>query len=119
MSTSLALTISRSLLGGNRGTWAFAAAMTRGDVVVRNAHPEHIEIALDKLQTAGARVEGVADGFRVVQDARPLAVDAVTLPYPGLATDLQPLVMALNSVADGAAMIMSVAPAEETAATPA
>ena len=38
-------------------------------------------------------------------DRRPTAVDAVTLPYPGLATDLQPLVMALNSIADGAAMI--------------
>ena len=50
-------------------------------------------------------VEAVDDGFRVVQDARPVAVDAVTLPYPGLATDLQPLVMALNSIADGAAMI--------------
>ncbi len=87
------------------GTWAFAAAMTRGDITVHNARPEHLEIALDKLQTAGARIEGTEDGFRVVQEARPVAVDAVTLPYPGLATDLQPLVMALNSIADGAAMI--------------
>jgi UDP-N-acetylglucosamine 1-carboxyvinyltransferase len=87
------------------GTWAFAAAMTRGDVTVRGARPEHLEIALDKLQSAGATVEGLDDGFRVVMDRRPSAVDAVTLPYPGLATDLQPLVMALNSIADGAAMI--------------
>lgn len=87
------------------GTWAFAAAMTQGDVTVRGARPEHLEIALDKLQSAGATVEGVDDGFRVVMDRRPAAVDAVTLPYPGLATDLQPLVMALNSIADGAAMI--------------
>ncbi len=87
------------------GTWAFAAAMTRGDITVRNARPEHLEIALDKLTGAGAQIQAVEDGFRVVQDARPVAVDAVTLPYPGLATDLQPLVMALNSVADGAAMI--------------
>lgn len=87
------------------GTWAFAAAMTRGDVTVRGARPEHLEIALDKLQSAGATVEGLGDGFRVAMDRRPDAVDAVTLPYPGLATDLQPLVMALNSIADGAAMI--------------
>jgi UDP-N-acetylglucosamine 1-carboxyvinyltransferase len=87
------------------GTWAFAAAMTRGDVTVHNARPEHLEIALDKLANAGAEVHGVEDGFRVVMDRRPSAVDAVTLPYPGLATDLQPLVMALNAVADGAAMI--------------
>ena len=87
------------------GTWAFAAAMTRGDLTVRGARPEHLEIALDKLQSAGASVEGLDDGFRVVMDRRPDAVDAVTLPYPGLATDLQPLVMELNSIADGAAMI--------------
>ena len=87
------------------GTWAFAAAMIQGDVTVHNARPEHLEIALDKLGTAGASVQGTDDGFRVVMDRRPTAVDAVTLPYPGLATDLQPLVMALNSIADGAAMI--------------
>lgn len=87
------------------GTWAFAAAMTRGDITVRNARPEHLEIALDKLASTGAVVHGTDDGFRVVMDRRPTSVDAVTLPYPGLATDLQPLVMALNAVADGAAMI--------------
>jgi UDP-N-acetylglucosamine 1-carboxyvinyltransferase len=87
------------------GTWAFASAMTRGDITVHNARPEHLEIALDKLSTCGAEVNGTDDGFRVVMNSRPIAVDAVTLPYPGLATDLQPLVMALNSVADGAAMI--------------
>jgi UDP-N-acetylglucosamine 1-carboxyvinyltransferase len=87
------------------GTWAFAAAMTLGDVTVHHARPEHLEIALDKLASAGAVVHGLDDGFRVVMERRPTAVDAVTLPYPGLATDLQPLVMALNAIADGAAMI--------------
>jgi UDP-N-acetylglucosamine 1-carboxyvinyltransferase len=87
------------------GTWAFAAAMTQGDVSVHGARPDHLEIALDKLAGAGATVHGLDDGFRVVMDRRPSAVDAVTLPYPGLATDLQPLVMALNAIADGAAMI--------------
>jgi UDP-N-acetylglucosamine 1-carboxyvinyltransferase len=87
------------------GTWAFAAAMTLGDVAVHRARAEHLEIALDKLVTAGAQVDVLDDGFRVRMDRRPTAVDAVTLPYPGLATDLQPLIMALNAVADGAAMI--------------
>jgi UDP-N-acetylglucosamine 1-carboxyvinyltransferase len=87
------------------GTWAFAAAMTRGDITVRNARPEHLEIALDKLTATGAVVQGTDDGFHVSMDRRPAAIDAVTLPYPGLATDLQPVMMALNSVADGAAMI--------------
>lgn len=87
------------------GTWAMAATMTRGDVVVRHARPEHLEITLDKLMTAGADVQRLDDGFRVVMDRRPTAVDAVTLPYPGFPTDLQPMVLALNAVADGAAMV--------------
>jgi UDP-N-acetylglucosamine 1-carboxyvinyltransferase len=87
------------------GTWAFAAAMTRGDVAVHGARAEHLEIALDKLSSSGAEIELLDDGFRVTMDRRPVAVDAVTLPYPGLATDLQPVVMALNAIADGAAMV--------------
>jgi len=87
------------------GTWAMAATMTRGDVVVRHARPEHLEITLDKLMTAGADVQRLDDGFRVVMDRRPTAVDAVTLPYPGFPTDLQPMVLALNAIADGAAMV--------------
>jgi UDP-N-acetylglucosamine 1-carboxyvinyltransferase len=87
------------------GTWAMAAAMTRGDVTVRNADPSHLEIALDKLVTAGATVDRLADGFRVAMENRPRAVDAVTLPYPGYPTDLLPMALALNAVADGTAMV--------------
>jgi UDP-N-acetylglucosamine 1-carboxyvinyltransferase len=87
------------------GTWAMAAVMTRGDVTVRNADAGHLEIALDKLATAGATVERTTDGFRVAMDRRPVAVDAVTLPYPGFPTDLLPMALALNAVADGTAMV--------------
>src|SRR3954447_14192877 len=87
------------------GTWAMAAAITRGDVFVRNGRWGHLEIALDKLTTAGARVETAADGFRVRMDDRPRAVDVVTLPYPGFPTDLQPMVLTLNAVAAGTAMV--------------
>ena len=54
--------------------------------------PEHLEIALDKLVTAGAHVDWASDGFRVRMDRRPRSFDVVTLPYPGFATDLQPMV---------------------------
>jgi len=87
------------------GTWAMAAAMTRGDITVTNAVPEHLEIALDKLATCGATVERRPDGFRVAMADRPRAVDAVTLPYPGFATDLLPMALALNAVAEGTAMV--------------
>jgi UDP-N-acetylglucosamine 1-carboxyvinyltransferase len=87
------------------GTWAVAAAMTRGDITVRNAHAAHLDIALDKLATAGATVSVLDDGFRVTMDRRPDSVDIVTLPYPGFPTDLQPQFIALNAIADGAALV--------------
>jgi UDP-N-acetylglucosamine 1-carboxyvinyltransferase len=87
------------------GTWAFGAAMTQGEVTVRNARPQHLEIALHKLTASGAQVDWLDDGFRVSMDRRPKAVDVVTLPYPGFPTDLLPMVLALNAVAEGTAMI--------------
>ncbi len=87
------------------GTWAVAATMTRGDVFVRGGRAEHLEMPLDKLVQAGAVVEPSLDGFRVQMNRRPKAVDVVTLPYPGFATDFQPLFLGLNTVAEGTAMI--------------
>jgi UDP-N-acetylglucosamine 1-carboxyvinyltransferase len=87
-------------------TWAFAAAITRGDITVRGVDPHHLDLVLDKLRTAGAEIT-VHDGnaFRIVQNERPKSVDFVTLPYPGFATDLQPFAIALCAVSDGTAMI--------------
>lgn len=86
-------------------TWGFAAAMTRGDLVVRGVDPHNLDLVLEKLRTAGAEVTLGEEWFRVVQHDRPVAVDFVTLPYPGFATDLQPLAIALAAVADGTSMI--------------
>src|SRR4051812_40497076 len=65
-------------------TWAFAAAMTRGDIRVRGVNPHHIDLVLEKLRMAGAEVTtyegGPDEGFRVVQVDRPKSVDFVTLP---------------------------------------
>jgi UDP-N-acetylglucosamine 1-carboxyvinyltransferase len=87
------------------GTWAYAAALTRGDVYIRGGRAEHLEMPLDKLAMAGARISSDLDGFRVTLDTRAKSVDVVTLPYPGFPTDLQPMVLALNAVADGTAMV--------------
>lgn len=87
------------------GTWAIAAVMTRGDITVNNGQVEHLQIVLDKLERAGAVVESAGEGFRVAMSGRPRAFDVVTLPYPGFPTDLQPMVVGLNSVADGTAMV--------------
>lgn len=87
------------------GTWAFGAAMTRGDVTVTGVDPRFLEIALDKLATAGATVDAGTDSFRVFLDCRPTAVDVVTLPFPGFATDLLPMAIGLAAVSEGSAMI--------------
>jgi len=87
------------------GTWASAAVITRGDVFVRGGRADHLENALDKLAQAGATVTLADDGFGVRMEGRPRAVDVVTLPYPGFPTDLQPMLLALNAVAEGTAMV--------------
>jgi UDP-N-acetylglucosamine 1-carboxyvinyltransferase len=87
------------------GTWAVAAAMTRGSIRVRGVEHAHLSVALDKLATAGAIIETNADGFTVTMTDRPLAVDVVTLPYPGFPTDLQPQFIAMNAIAVGAALV--------------
>jgi len=88
------------------GTWAFAAAMTRGDITVLGADPGHLAVALDKLVDAGALVETRGSGaFRVRMDQRPRAVDVVTLPYPGFPTDLLPMALGLAAVSEGASLV--------------
>jgi len=87
------------------GTWAVGAVMTGGDVTIRNARAAHLAIVLDKLTDAGAHIDVTSDGFRVVGQGRPRSVDVVTLPYPGFPTDLQPHFIAMNSIAEGTAMV--------------
>jgi UDP-N-acetylglucosamine 1-carboxyvinyltransferase len=87
------------------GTWAFAAAMTQGDISIHGANPEHLEIPLEKLVAAGAVITTIPDGIRVRMTRRPSAIDVATLPYPGFPTDLQPFAITLNSIAEGDALV--------------
>ena len=87
------------------GTWAFAAVMTQGDITIVGGRPEDLEVPLDKLVAAGAVITTTPDGFRVKMDRRPDAVDVATLPYPGFPTDLQPMAICLNAVAQGHALV--------------
>jgi UDP-N-acetylglucosamine 1-carboxyvinyltransferase len=83
------------------GTWAAAAVATRGDVVLQGARPDHLELFLEKLGEGGARASLSDEGLRIAQPERARAVDFVTLPYPGLATDFQPILLAMLATADG------------------
>lgn len=83
------------------GTWAAAAVATRGDVTLENARPDHLDLFLQKLADAGAEVVMTEAGLRINQPRRASAIDFVTLPYPGVATDFQPILMAMLATADG------------------
>jgi len=87
------------------GTWAFAAAMTQGDITIHGGRADHMEVMLEKLTHAGAIVTSTQDGIRVQMNQRPRAIDVATLPYPGFATDLLPFIIAMNAVADGHSIV--------------
>ena len=87
------------------GTWAFAAVITQGDITIKGGRADHLEVPLDKLVAAGAVITSTADGFRVKMDRRAESVDIATLPYPGFPTDLQPMAITMNSVAEGSAIV--------------
>jgi UDP-N-acetylglucosamine 1-carboxyvinyltransferase len=87
------------------GTWAIAAVMTQGDLTISGVPPQYLALPLEKLQTAGARVESGGDTIRVRMNERSQCVDIVTLPYPGFPTDLQPQFIALNAIGQGASLV--------------
>ncbi|OFU52893.1 UDP-N-acetylglucosamine 1-carboxyvinyltransferase [Corynebacterium sp. HMSC11E11] len=87
------------------GTWAYAAAMTGGDVTVGGISPAHLHLALEKLKNAGAQVETYGSGFRVRMEGRAKAVNYQTLPFPGFPTDLQPMAIALAAVSEGVSVL--------------
>jgi UDP-N-acetylglucosamine 1-carboxyvinyltransferase len=87
------------------GTFAIAGCVTGGEILLRGARADHLDLVLSKLDEAGARVGIDQAGVRVTMADRPRAVDLVTLPYPGFPTDLQSPIMALLATAEGTSII--------------
>ncbi len=91
------------------GTFMIAAAATRGDVVIKNVIPTHMEAISAKLMESGAHVIEGDDGrdfyIRVVMDDRPRAINVKTLPYPGFPTDLQQPMTAYLCASNGVSTI--------------
>jgi UDP-N-acetylglucosamine 1-carboxyvinyltransferase len=87
------------------GTFAVAAAMTRGDVLLEGARPEHLDAVVAKLRTIGAQVAAEDGGMRVRGTGDLQAVDIVTQPHPGFPTDMQAQFMVLACVASGQSVI--------------
>lgn len=88
------------------GTFAMAAAMTGGDVLLKGARPEHLQAALDILALTGADLSVEANGLRVRRNGNGIQpVDVETDPFPGFPTDLQAQFMALMTMSNGASHI--------------
>src|SRR3989338_3828810 len=87
------------------GSFMVAAALTRGDVRVLGARPDHLDAFLLKLKEAGVALTIGADEIRVKGDGKAKSVDITTLPYPGFPTDLQAQMMVLMSVSEGVSVI--------------
>jgi UDP-N-acetylglucosamine 1-carboxyvinyltransferase len=87
------------------GTYACAAAITGGDVLLENARAEDLGAVLASLQEAGVVITPEANGFRVTRNGALHGVDVMTEPFPGFPTDMQAQFMALMAVAEGASMV--------------
>ena len=82
-------------------TYIAAVAVAGGDVFVRGARAEQMEMLLNRYAEMGVSITPQADGLRVVANERLRSIDFATLPYPGIATDYKPLLVGMLSVANG------------------
>jgi UDP-N-acetylglucosamine 1-carboxyvinyltransferase len=87
------------------GTFMFAAAATRGDVVIRNVIPKHLESISAKLLEVGCQIEESDDAVRVVATKRLGNTNVKTLPYPGFPTDMQPQITILLGLSNGTSIV--------------
>ncbi|MGE5893907.1 MAG: UDP-N-acetylglucosamine 1-carboxyvinyltransferase [bacterium] len=87
------------------GTFMIAAAITNGDVLLKNCRSDHLDAIIQKLEETGVTCEYVADGLRVRMSSRPVSQNIKTMPYPGFPTDMQAQFMALMAVAKGTSVI--------------
>ncbi|MBK9034591.1 MAG: UDP-N-acetylglucosamine 1-carboxyvinyltransferase [Myxococcales bacterium] len=87
------------------GTFAIAAALTRGDVLLQGARAEHMDAIIAKLRAAGSTVTVEAGGVRVRGGGDILPIDITTQPHPGFPTDMQAQFMVLATQAKGQSII--------------
>lgn len=87
------------------GTFMVAAAATKGDVLIRNVIPKHLEAISVKLIEIGAKVEEFDDAVRVSADDRLGHTQIKTLPYPGFPTDMQPQIATLLALSNGTSTV--------------
>jgi len=88
------------------GTYMAAAAATRGDVIIKNIIPKHLESITAKFEEMGVTIEEYDEAVRVKADDKPLkSIRVKTLPYPGFPTDLQPPMVVLLATVSGTSVV--------------
>ncbi len=87
------------------GTFMIAAAATKGDVLIKNVIPKHLEPITSKLKDMGVTIEEFDDSIRVSGDGNYQSTNVKTMPHPGFPTDLQPVMGVLLSLANGTSIV--------------
>lgn len=87
------------------GTFMLAAAATKGDVLIKNVIPKHLEAITAKLEEIGAEVQEFDDAVRVIAKERLKSTHVKTLPYPGFPTDMQPQIATLLALSKGTSIV--------------
>ncbi|MFQ9871818.1 MAG: UDP-N-acetylglucosamine 1-carboxyvinyltransferase [Oscillospiraceae bacterium] len=87
------------------GTFMVAAAATKGDVLIKNVIPKHLESITDKLTKAGVNVEEYDDSVRVWREGELVKESIKTMPHPGFPTDMQPQMTTLLAMARGTSIV--------------
>lgn len=87
------------------GTYLIAVGAAGGEIIINECNPGHLPSLLDKLRTAGLKIEEGENTIKVSRAGKLRSIDIKTMPYPGFPTDLQAQVMALMTLTDGLSVI--------------
>jgi UDP-N-acetylglucosamine 1-carboxyvinyltransferase len=87
------------------GTFMAMAAITKGEIILRNCMTEHLDAVIIKFKDAGVQFKETKKGLKVIGPERLLSQNMKTMPYPGFPTDMQAQFMAMMTVADGTSII--------------
>ena len=88
------------------GTFMCAAAITKGDITVKNVIPKHMEAISAKLMEMGCEVVEFDDAIRVIAKNNQKSTNIKTLPYPGFPTDMQPQITTALALASGSSLVV-------------
>ena len=87
------------------GTYMAAAVATKGDVLIENVIPKHLESIIAKLRETGAKITEYDEAVRVTMTERPKKCNVKTMPHPGFPTDMQPQMATVLAVANGTSIV--------------